>query len=601
MDLLDYYRDNLNYIRGLSAEFAAEFPKIARRLLLSEFDCQDPYIERLLEGTAFLSAKVEKKLDEGYYTFLEAVLNSISPSSLYPIPAGAVLNLALNLNDESFKFGGKLKAGTLFETTIHGINTPCRFSCAEDTPLAPFTIARAEYINDVAAMGIKNNVAESALRIRFSGAGRDGILFANDVQVFINLSEADVSLLMRLLIHDVVGVYTSSPGSDEYSLLSGVNFSVPVMTGEKLFNVAVKSNTRGLRILQNFLTYPDFFKFFLIRGLASAVRTRNPQLDLIITFKRREQALAANIKNSSLMLNCVPVLNVFSKRSDRVTMGQDACEFHVVPDRTAMRDYEVVAIKNIDFFNERNELIFSAVNFYDETAAGSKNKRNFFSVKRRKKLMTRHSIARSTYEGTEVFVSFASDESDSSPSAYQFAADLLVTNRDLPLLLQSSAEFSSPSSMVQRAFFTALPTRPAFPLIEKGNYGDFVRLSHIVLNLSALLWQEGTRPLEFFKTALRSYPIRPAEEMERMIDGIVDLRSESSTFRFIMNGTVFYEWGWKVQLTMNETAYAGMGYYTFARILMEILMSFTPVNTFLEISFNTIQSGKIAVWKTSEA
>jgi type VI secretion system protein ImpG len=317
---------------------------------------------------------------------------------------------------------------------------------------------------------------------------------------------------------------------------------------------------------------------------------------VVIAFKRQEQALAANIKGSSVKLNCVPVLNVFSRRSDRVTIEKAGYEFHVVPDRTAMRDYEVVAVRNIDFFNEKNDLLFSAANFYDDGSFLDKKKRNFFSVKRRKKLVERRSTARSTYEGTEVFVSFSPIEEQ----VYQFAADLLVTNRDLPLLLQSGAEFSSPSTLVQRAGFMAAPTRPYYPLVERGNRDDFARLSHIVLNLSALLWQEGGKPLELLRNILRSYPVRPAEEMERMINGITGLNSESDTFRIVSKGAVFYEWGWRLHLTLDEDAFAGMGFYLFALIMAEILKSFTPVNTFLEIQFNTLQSGTIAVWKTLE-
>jgi type VI protein secretion system component VasA len=63
---------------------------------------------------------------------------------------------------------------------------------------------------------------------------------------------------------------------------------------------------------------------------------------------------------------------------------------------------------------------------------------------------------------------------------------------------------------------------------------------------------------------------------------------------------VFYEWGWRLRLTLDENAYAGMGWYSFALIIAEILKSFTPINTFLEIHFNTLQSGSIALWKTSE-
>jgi type VI protein secretion system component VasA len=85
-----------------------------------------------------------------------------------------------------------------------------------------------------------------------------------------------------------------------------------------------------------------------------------------------------------------------------------------------------------------------------------------------------------------------------------------------------------------------------------------------------------------------------------MINGIVSLSSETDTFRFIRKGAVFYEWGWRLHLVLDETAYAGMGWYLFALLIAEILKSFTPINTFLEIHFSTLQSGNIAVWKTSE-
>ncbi|MDR2500382.1 MAG: type VI secretion system baseplate subunit TssF [Treponema sp.] len=593
MDLLDYYRDNLNYIRNLSAEFAAEFPKIARRLLISDLDCQDPYIERLLEGTAFLAARVEKKLDEGYYPFLESVLNSVAPDALYPVPSGAVLEAAANMDDGNVKKGAPLKAGTIFEAQVPGVNTPCRFACAEDLPLAAFTLTQAGYIHDLSSLGIKNSGAESALHIRFSGPPGGALSLTGDIRIFLNLSEADASLMLRLLAHDVIGVYGRAGGSGEYAALSGVGFAVPMTTGEKLFGPAFKANTRGLRILRNFLTYPDFFKFFAVQGLASALGNAAAPADLVIAFKRREQALEANIKTASLKLNCVPVLNLFPKRSNRTVIDRDAYEFHLVPDRTAMGDFEVAAVRNIDFFNERNEQLFSAANFYDESGDRG-SKRRFFSLKRRKTLTRSH--ARGAYAGTEAFVSF----SPAGDEASQFAADLLVTNRDLPLLLEGGAEFASSSAMAPRAVFMTLPTGPDYPLVERGGRGDFARLSHIVMNLSALLWQEGEGPLELFRAMLRSYPLRPAEEMDRMINGIMALQSESAAFRFILGGAVFYEWGWKLRFTLDEAAYAGMGWYTFARIAGELFKSLTPVNTFLEIHFTTPQSGTIAIWKTSE-
>jgi len=57
--LLDYYNRELRYLRDLGGEFARDFPKVAGRLGLDAFECADPYVERLLEGFAFLAARVQ--------------------------------------------------------------------------------------------------------------------------------------------------------------------------------------------------------------------------------------------------------------------------------------------------------------------------------------------------------------------------------------------------------------------------------------------------------------------------------------------------------------------------------------------------------------
>ena len=55
--LLDYYNRELAYLRELGAEFSRQHPKIAGRLGMSGIEVADPYVERLLEGFAFLSGR----------------------------------------------------------------------------------------------------------------------------------------------------------------------------------------------------------------------------------------------------------------------------------------------------------------------------------------------------------------------------------------------------------------------------------------------------------------------------------------------------------------------------------------------------------------
>jgi type VI secretion system VasI/ImpG family protein len=597
MEFLDYYRDNLAYLRSLSAEFSAEFPKIAGRLGLGEFECEDPYIERLLEGTAFLSARVEKKLDEGYVTLLESVLNSVAPSVLFPIPSGAVLELALNPGNEQVRSGTTLPAGTVLDAFIPTINSPCRFSTLEDAYLSPLAVTETEYITrSLSDFGVNNPQGLAGLRIKLASSG--GLPSSVErLTFYINLAEADASLLLRQIMHETVGMYIRSGTSEEFLPLSGPSLDMPLASGLKLLPGRIKGHVLGLKVLQNFLAYPAFFKFFSLENLQGVFDASANTAELLLVFNQRESSLVS-LKGSSLRLNCVPGVNLFAKRADRVMIEKEAYQFHVVPDKAAPRDYEIVHIQSLEFFNEQNETLFFANNFYEDNPLSEKTKKNFFSQQRRKTLVNSVNTRRSSYDGAEVFVSFSAQDRRME-EAYQFAADTICTNRDLALLLPETS-LSSHSPFLSGATFISRPTRPEYSLFSRQGTSDFSKLSHIVFNLSALLWQNGKFPLDALRTLLGSYHIHSREETERMLEGLVSLESESAAFRFIRKGAVFFELGWKVSFTLDETAYAGMGYYIFGKIVAEVLKSFAPVNTILEIHFLTKQSGRIAVWKTLE-
>jgi type VI secretion system VasI/ImpG family protein len=599
MEFLDYYRDNLSYIRNLAAEFAADFPKIAGRLGLGEFECEDPYIERLLEGTAFLSARVEKKLDEGYYRLLESVLNSLAPSALYPIPAGAVLELSLNSGDDQVRSGAAvLRAGALLDAFIPAVNTPCRFSTLDDRALSPLVVADAEYITrNLSDFGINNPQGLGGLRVKLSSAAGGGIPALTDrINFYINMAEADASLLLRQILHENAGAYVRLNGGNQFVPLTELSCAMPLAAGTKLFPGQMKGRVFGLRALQNFLSYPAFFKFFTLGNLRDVFSSSPLSAELLLVFTRREPSLIS-LKASSLKLNCVPAVNLFAKRSDRVLIEREAYAFHVVPDRAAPQDYEAAHIQRLEFFSERNETLFFADNFYEDNPLAERSQKNFFSQSRRVSPVNPRSARRSSYKGAEIFVSF-SVQDKKMEGAYQFAADMICTNRDLPLLLPQETFLSARSPLLKGAAFVVRPTKPEGSLFQRAGTSDFSKLSHMVFNLSALLWQNGQFPLEALKALLGSYRIRPEDETERMLEGIVSLKSESSAFRFIKKGAVFFEAGWKVSFTLDETAYAGMGHYVFGRIVAEVLMSFAPINSVLEIQFFTKQSGRIAVWKT---
>src|SRR5207244_4304569 len=93
------YDTELRHIRELGAEFARDFPKIAGRLGLDEFECADPYVERLLEGFAFLAARVQLKMDSEFPNLVQNLLQIVYPHFLAPMPSMAIAQFEPDLTE----------------------------------------------------------------------------------------------------------------------------------------------------------------------------------------------------------------------------------------------------------------------------------------------------------------------------------------------------------------------------------------------------------------------------------------------------------------------------------------------------------------------
>ena len=106
--LLKYYNQELQFIREMGGEFARAYPKIAGRLALDEFECADPYVERLLEGFSLLAARIQLKLDEEFPRFTQHLLERVYPHYLSPTPSMAVMQFQPDLLEPSLAEGFRL-------------------------------------------------------------------------------------------------------------------------------------------------------------------------------------------------------------------------------------------------------------------------------------------------------------------------------------------------------------------------------------------------------------------------------------------------------------------------------------------------------------
>ena len=87
----EYFEAEMRLLHEAAQEFAQAHPEQARMLNLNELRDRDPYIERLLEGMAFLTAHVRQRIEESEAAVSEQLLAHVCPNQLTPYPSTTIL------------------------------------------------------------------------------------------------------------------------------------------------------------------------------------------------------------------------------------------------------------------------------------------------------------------------------------------------------------------------------------------------------------------------------------------------------------------------------------------------------------------------------
>ena len=424
--LLDYYNRELRFMREMGGEFAREFPKIAGRLGLESFECADPYVERLLEGFAFLAARVQLKIDAEFPAFTQHLLEVVYPHYLAPTPSMAVVELQPDPDEGALAEGFDCPRDTVLRGTVgSGEQTPCEYRTAHAVRLWPMEIAAADYFSHLGPVAkadlpvLARSKAGIRLRLRTTAQLNFDQLAPGRPERFrlaLFLQGADqlpLEIYARLL-GDTLGVLvqpTARPVPWIETLPATVVSPLGFAEDEALLPCAPAS-FQGYRHLHEYFAFPQRFLFVAIDGLGPALaRLAAPEVDLILLLGQPAPALQGVLTAANFALHCTPAINLFPKRFDRIHLNESGPEYHVVPDRTRPLDFEVYRVDSVTGFGASATAGREFRPFYATPDPGPGGDRpayySIHRVPRRQPSTQQHQRPRSSYVGSEVFVNLA--------------------------------------------------------------------------------------------------------------------------------------------------------------------------------------------------
>ena len=164
--LLLAYNDELAYLRETAREFGEEHEAVASRLGLKTPTDPDPYVERLLEGVAFLGARVQLKLQDQFPEFTQHLLSATQPHYLAPMPSICVAGFQPKEGDPILIEGYTVPRHTeLTAIASENGNAPVTFRTGHEFKLYPLKITEAEYLSSRAAVASFQASFRVALRV----------------------------------------------------------------------------------------------------------------------------------------------------------------------------------------------------------------------------------------------------------------------------------------------------------------------------------------------------------------------------------------------------------------------------------------------------
>jgi type VI secretion system protein ImpG len=614
-NFLDYYNQELTFVREMAREFAERHPKIAGRLGMQGIETADPYVERLIESFCFLSARTQMKLDAEFPKFTQRLLDIIYPNYNSPMPSMGVVQLQPNLKEGDLTQGYVIpKKSTFYSRLLPGEMTRCEFRNNQDVTLWPLDIAEVRLtsvppdIPNLEIHRLNHQQLKGALRIKLRLQG--DLVFSDlngldELPIYIQGDERVVSHTFELLHsrHVAVVVRSGDGEKNQHHVIVKDALKFEGLAPDQSLLPLQWNMFHGHTLIQEYIACRERFYFFSIAQLATALEGNNTnEVEIIILLNTLPQDLVPHLDASRFLLHCTAVINLFPKRVDRIEVNRALNNFHIVPDRSRPMDYEVFSVDKVFGLQAETseELTFNPL--YQTRHSDTGNFGRYFSIRREvrvKEASHRKYDTRTPYSGTEIFISLVDQqEAPYSEHIRYLLVDAMVTNRDLPRLLTSTGSLEltmSDSVPIHGARFVSSPSAPRSPFAVGEAAWRLIR--QLSFNYLPLFEMEHARGGESLRNMLRLFTNSADTETLTQINSLVGCKTEPVVRRLSEEGLLVYGRGVRCSLTVDEEGFSGISPYLFGLVMENYLARHAAINIFTETELHSMQRGLIARWK----
>ena len=574
--LLDLYEAELRYLHQAGADFARRYPKLAGRLELGSTGSGDPHVERLLESFAYLTARLNRKLEADLAVVPAALLQGLYPALADPVPPCGIAGCSVDPEVPPPPTGVRMPESTTLYAR-GGDGTLCRLRTAFAVDVYPVAIdgigREVPGQRDLFDPGAVDAVLQ--LRLTGDGAALPDVPLS-DLRVHLAGPRKHAAKVFELLTAEAAEVVLVNRDDGAVTRLDASAIQ-PAGFGEGEALLPDRPETHpAYRLLKEYFTLPEKFLFADLTGL-----DRHPMgqaVDILVALKRRPPRWL-DLGAVEPRLGCTPVINLFEVTAEPIPLTHRQSEYRVLPELGAEETHEVHSIRSVAVTGPRDVRPRRVAPYFGARAATGPDtggQGEMYWVARRE-------LARGGRPGTDTYIAFVEpDLQPLRPARETATVRTWCTNRALAEQLPAGG-----------ALETDLEVPAAISLLDRPAPGGeavhgaealWQLIGQLGLNHLALSDDGGqARHVETVREMLRLYcpPHRP--ETEHEITGLTDIRARPIVRR--VGGDVWRGFceGLEITVVLDETHFAETSAYLFATVLEHIFSLHAAANTFTEL------------------
>ena len=620
----DAYNRELALLYERSAEFAAEYPGLADRLggLLRENS--DPWIAGLLEGTAFMAARVQLKMEEEFEGFTRELLEHVFPEALAPIPSLMLVAARVAADRRDLDDGVRFEPGEYMDARFRDADqrVSCQFRLCAPLEIWPVERTAAVYHDRPAIIGSlgqdPTEKTRSGLQIDFRHMTGEpaSSLKLDELTLHLTGSLPDAVALYEQIHCDCVRVslrYLAPSGDPVFVRIPPEQLHQIGFTAQENLFAVDRRLFDGFALLRDMFVFPRKFLGFRLTGLRKILKKiRASEFQIIMEFGRADDKLTKHLDASHLRLFCAPAINLFEESSNQVRLDDRRYEYVVTPDSSPLTHYEVQRILKVyaSYGTAKNKVEVFPLYALPPGQSAQRNMM-YYTYRRKPRRLTdseRQTGLRYEYRGTETFISiYEPPELEGGQRAQRLQVRTLCSNRHLPtyLPIAGSDDFHMTSDVGVSLDCISGPTPPREAMTEidreaphRMTQGEvhWRLISYLGLNHFGLDDRGTGDGAAALRELLSLFADLSDNVAESQIGGVRDLKTRPVVRSIRRDDGYFPARGLEITVTLDEAAFEGSGVILLGAVLDRFFAEYANVNSFTQTIIVSQQRGIVKRW-----